>query len=63
MCHASYVVVIVKEASHEFREEANDLSQAQSGGLELREGAQGSERGPGSYEEPNIESVPYAYRV
>lgn len=63
LCHASYVVIIVKEVSHEFREEATDLSQDQSGGLELIVGAQGSERGPGLYKEPIVESVPHAYRV
>lgn len=36
------------------------------GGLtcpKLRVGARGSKRGLGSYEKPNIESVPHAFRV
>lgn len=63
ICDASCVVAVVKDASNEFRVGTSDLSQAQSEGLEFRVGAPGSERGLGSYEEPNVESVLHAYRV
>ena len=54
ICHASYVIVVVKESSHEFREGTRDLFQAQSGDLEIRVGVWCSNRGLGSYEEPNV---------
>lgn len=60
ICHASYVSVVVKEASREFREGTNDLYTSQDGGLELRVDARGSERGLRVYEEPFVESVPHA---
>lgn len=63
ICYVSYVIDIVKEASHKFREGTNDLSQAQSGGLELIVGDRGSEKRPGSFEKPNVESVSYTYKV
>lgn len=57
MCH---VLTCCEIGESRFRKGTSDLSQAQNGGLELSVGSRGSERGPGSYDEPNVELVPHS---
>lgn len=63
ICHASHVIDIVKEASHDFSEGTSDLSQAPSGGLELRVGVHGLEIGPGSTNTENAYNDGYETHI